>query len=212
MLSPPPGWLKLMIPGTSTVRRPAAAGRELPSGEPGDRHRLRSVTAGPQGYEPSVPERQHVDVAIVGLPYPQRIEPRRAGDDHDLLAGVRDLLELSSQTLSLLALERVLELVAPATHLRLGIDLAWVEERPFQVRIDQVEEGRKVALGVPFVGLPDEDRVGVRHSITIRHAVSGSLGTTANSIGLYRARASDGLPASHGLEHMTAIAAIALDR
>ena len=85
MLSPPPGWLKLTIPGTSTVRRPAAAGRELPSGEPGDRHRLRSVTAGAQGYEPSVPERQHVDVAIVGLPYPQSIEPRRVGDDHDLL-------------------------------------------------------------------------------------------------------------------------------
>src|SRR2546422_301775 len=126
MLSPPLGWLKLMIPGTSTVRRPAASTSEPPSGEPGDRHRLRSVAAGAQGYEPSVPERQHVDVAIVGL--------------------------------------------------------------------------------------PDEDRVGVRHSITIRQAVSGSSGTIAISIRLCRARASDGLPASPGFEHMTAVAAIALDR
>src|SRR5207244_2591305 len=71
---------------------------------------------------------------------------------------------------------------------RLGCDLSWGRERPFQVRIDEVEEASQAAHGVPLVGLPDEERVGVRPSITIRQALRGSSGTIAISIRLRRAR------------------------
>ena len=141
--------------------------------ESGDRDRLLSVTAIPEGHDPPLAHREHRVVAIVRLLHAKRVEAPSPDHDHDPVTACDDLFQLRPQAALSLALQDPLELVAAVADLRLRVLEAGVEVGPLQIRIDELEHCRHVASGVRLVHPADQVLVFVRHQV-LSFVVAGS--------------------------------------
>src|SRR6266511_1883104 len=141
--------------------------------ESGDRDRLLSVTAIPEGHDPPLAHREHHVVAIVRLLHAKRVETPSPDHDHDPVTACDDLFQLRPQAALSLALQDPLELVAAVADLRLRVLEAGVEVGPLQIRIDELEHCRHVASGVRLVHPADQVLVFVRHQV-LSFVVAGS--------------------------------------